>query len=79
MNRHYIARRTISETIYQKHNPAGDPFALKPITTLTDPGLLRIFILFLTELCVVKGKDLHFGLQFFIKYFSARCSQLLDT
>jgi len=32
-------RRTISDAIYQKHNPNGDPFAIKPIKTKADAEL----------------------------------------
>lgn len=40
MDRYEIKRRTISEAIYQRANPKGDPFKIKPITTLEDAELL---------------------------------------
>lgn len=40
MDRHGIKRRTISDAIYLKHNPDGDPFTVKPIRTKADAGLL---------------------------------------
>ena len=42
MNKYGIERRTISDAIYQKHNPQGDPFAIKPIKTVTDAKLLGL-------------------------------------
>ena len=94
MDRYGIKRRSIGEAIYQKHNPHGDPFTVKPIKTKsdakllgmgiglywgegtkankysvrlgnTDPALLNIFMLFLTELFGVKKTDMRFGLQIF--------------
>lgn len=44
MDRHQIRRRTISEAIYQKHNPNGDPFVVKPIVTMADAELLGMGI-----------------------------------
>ncbi len=42
MGRHGIKRRSISEAVYQKHNPDGDPFTIKPIKTRTDAKLLGL-------------------------------------
>lgn len=42
MDRHQIVRRTISEAIYQKHNPNGDPFKVKVIKSLPDTMLLGL-------------------------------------
>ena len=42
MDVHKIPRRTISEAIYQKSNPNGDPFLVKPITTKRDAELLGL-------------------------------------
>jgi len=42
MDRHQIKRRSISEAVYQKHNPNGDPFTIKPITTKADAELLGL-------------------------------------
>jgi hypothetical protein len=39
-----IKRRSISEAIYQKHNPNGDPFKVKPIHTQSDAQLLGLGI-----------------------------------
>lgn len=39
MKKYGIKRRSISEAIYQKHNPSGDPFKLRPITTLSEAEL----------------------------------------
>lgn len=38
--KHGIPKRTISEAIYQKHNPGGDPFTIKPVTTNDQAALL---------------------------------------
>jgi hypothetical protein len=40
MNVHKMERRSISDAIYIKHNPNGDPFTLKPIKTKSDAELL---------------------------------------
>jgi hypothetical protein len=40
MDKHQIKRRTISEAIYQKANPTGDPFTIYPIETKADAQLL---------------------------------------
>jgi hypothetical protein len=42
MGKYRIKRRTISEAIYQLKNPDGDPFTLKPITTLGDAQLFGL-------------------------------------
>lgn len=44
MQKHSIKRRSISEAIYQKHNPEGDPFTVKPIKTLQDAQLFGLGI-----------------------------------
>ena len=44
MDKHGIKRRTISDAIYLKHNPNGDPFIIKPITTKSDAKLLGMGI-----------------------------------
>lgn len=44
MNKYRIKRRTISEAIYQKANPNGDPFTIKPIRTLSDAKLFGLGI-----------------------------------
>jgi len=44
MDTHGIERRSISEAAYQKHNPHGDPFKLKPVLTLDDAQLLGMGI-----------------------------------
>jgi len=40
MNKYQIKRRSISDAIYQKHNPNGDLFNIKSIRTLPDAQLL---------------------------------------
>lgn len=42
MDKHQIKRRTISEAIYQKANPNGDPFEIKPIKTIEDAKLFGL-------------------------------------
>lgn len=42
MSRYGIKRRSISEAVYLKNHPQGDPFSLKPIKTLADARLLGI-------------------------------------
>jgi len=42
MGKHNIKRRTISEAIYQKSNPLGDPFSVRPITTMKEAQLLGL-------------------------------------
>jgi len=39
MDKHNIPRRSISDAIYVKHNPAGDPFKIKKIISLEDAKL----------------------------------------
>ncbi|MEP7204944.1 MAG: hypothetical protein ABI716_01990 [Candidatus Saccharibacteria bacterium] len=34
MNKYDITRRSISDAIYQKHNPNGDPFVVQPIDSI---------------------------------------------
>lgn len=94
MDKYSIKRRSISDAIYLQHNPKGDPFKIKRITSLdeatllgvgiglywgegnkrnrhsvrlgnTDPGIVKEFIRFLTELCGVDKVKLKFGLQIF--------------
>ena len=40
MNEYEIQRRSISDAIYIKHNPHGDPFIIKPIKNKADAHLL---------------------------------------
>ena len=40
MDKYHIKRRTISDAIYQKHNPDGDPFSVRPIKNTDDAKLL---------------------------------------
>lgn len=94
MGEYKIKRRSISDAVYLKSNPNGDPFSIKPPETAeelilfglgvglywgegnkahqnavrlgnTDPELLKLYILFLTELCGVKKESLKFDLQIF--------------
>lgn len=44
MKKYDIKRRSISEAIYAQHNPNGDPFTVKPITTREQAKLLGIGI-----------------------------------
>jgi hypothetical protein len=44
MDKHQIKRRSISDAVYQKHNPGGDPFEIQPIRNVTDAKLLGIGI-----------------------------------
>jgi hypothetical protein len=44
MDKYELKRRTISEAIYQKHNPNGNPFMVKPIKTRADARLQGIGI-----------------------------------
>ncbi len=44
MDKYGIKRRSISDAIYQKSNPHGDPFKIKTITTTEDAALLGIGI-----------------------------------
>ena len=44
MDQHEIKRRSISDAVYQKHNPLGDPFTIKPIKTMADAKLLGMGI-----------------------------------
>ncbi|MFI5212727.1 MAG: hypothetical protein ACHQTE_02075, partial [Candidatus Saccharimonadales bacterium] len=44
MAQHDIKRRSISEAIYQQHNPLGDPFKLKKITSIKDAQLMGLGI-----------------------------------
>lgn len=39
MEKYQIKRRSISEAIYQKANPNGDPFEIKPIKSMADAEL----------------------------------------
>jgi hypothetical protein len=41
MDRHQIRRRTISQAIYQKHNPNGDPIVTKADAELLGLGGVR--------------------------------------
>lgn len=42
MDRHHMKRRTISDAIYLKNNPNGDPFCIKPIKSRADAKLLGL-------------------------------------
>lgn len=42
MNQYGIPRRTISEAIYHIHNPDGNPFTIKPITSIEEAKLFGI-------------------------------------
>lgn len=44
MSEHGIKRRSISDAIYQRSNPNGDPFKIKKIATLEDAELLGLGI-----------------------------------
>ena len=44
MDKHQIERRSISDAIYQKHNPNGDPFKVNSICTQADAKLLGMGI-----------------------------------
>lgn len=44
MDKHAITRRTISEAVYQKINPKGDPFSIKEIQTLDEAELFGLGI-----------------------------------
>lgn len=44
MDKYRMKRRTISEAIYQKHNPNGDPFTVMPIRTRKDAELFGMGI-----------------------------------
>lgn len=44
MSAHSIKRRSISDAVYKKHNPNGDPFTIKPIRTKDDARLQGIGI-----------------------------------
>jgi hypothetical protein len=44
MDKHNIKRRSISDAIYLKNNPNGNPFTQKPIKTRADAELLGIGI-----------------------------------
>lgn len=40
--KHNIPKRSVSEAIYQKHNPKGDPFKIKLINSIKDAKLLGL-------------------------------------
>lgn len=40
ITKHGIQKRTISEAIYQRHNPNGDPFLVRPIKSRADAMLV---------------------------------------
>lgn len=42
MEKHFIPKRSISEAIYTKHNPKGDPFSSRIIQTKNDSFLLGL-------------------------------------
>jgi hypothetical protein len=94
ISKFHIKKRSISEAIYLRKNPKGDPFIQQKINSLeksfmyglglglywgegnksnklsvrlgnTDPRLLKMFILFLSEVYAINTGKLHFGLQIF--------------
>ncbi len=94
MTKHNIERRSVSDAIYQRCNPNGDPFKMKEIKTIidaellgtgiglywgegnklnrhsvklgnTDPGVIKIFIKFLVEICGIDENKLKYSLQIF--------------
>lgn len=42
MEKHFIPKRSISEAIYTKHNPKGDPFSSRAVQTNNDSFLLGL-------------------------------------
>lgn len=42
MDKYGIERRSISDAIYTKHNPAGDPFSIKQVSTPEEAQLLGL-------------------------------------
>ena len=42
MDQYSVPRRSISDAIYIKHNPEGDPFRIKPIKNIKDAELLGL-------------------------------------
>ena len=44
MKQYGIPCRSISEAVYTRHNPLGDPFTIRPIVTVDDARLLGIGI-----------------------------------
>ena len=44
INKHEIKKRTISDAVYIKNNPNGDPFTLKKLTTKNDHYLFGLGI-----------------------------------
>jgi hypothetical protein len=42
MDKYAIKRRTISEAIYQRHNPTGDPFTIQSIKTMRQAELFGL-------------------------------------
>lgn len=44
MKKHKIERRSISDAIYQQHNPNGDPFRIQPIDTIDKAKLFGLGI-----------------------------------
>ncbi len=42
MKKHFIPKRSISDAIYTKHNPNGDPFSLQEISTSKDTFLFGL-------------------------------------
>lgn len=44
MDTYGIKRRSISEAVYRKHNPSGDPFSFSPPKTLKDARLFGLGI-----------------------------------
>ena len=94
MTAYKIKRRTISQAVYLKYNPKGDPFSFRAPKTAdenllyglglglywgegsksnlnavrlgnTDPGIIKVFMTFLTNLYGVDESRFRFGLQIF--------------
>ena len=42
LEKHLILKRSISEAIYVKHNPRGDPFKIREVETLADAKLFGL-------------------------------------
>ena len=42
LEKHFIPKRSISDAIYTKHNPKGDPFSTQPLQTSKDAFLFGL-------------------------------------
>ena len=94
MSKYDIKRRSISDSVYRRCNPNGDPFNIKHIETIqdaellgmglglywgegtkqsktsvrlgnTDAGIIKTFIIFLTDICGIDTNKLRYSLQIF--------------